>query len=130
MVPGERLTRTRAFAAGGALLLAVAGCGTRAARDAARPPRPAAARPFERLSQYALFDGDPVAQHAAEGVIPYDLNSALFSDYAEKYRFVKLPPATHATYSDDQVFEFPVGTIIAKTFAFPPTRASHRGGGG
>ena len=52
-------------------------------------------------------------------MIPYDLNSALFSDYAEKYRFVKLPPGTHATYSDDDAFEFPVGTVIAKTFAYP-----------
>ena len=55
----------------------------------------------------------------AEGVIPYDLNSALFSDYAEKYRFVKLPAGTHATYRDVDAFEFPVGTVIAKTFAYP-----------
>ena len=55
----------------------------------------------------------------AEGVIPYDLNSALFSDYAEKFRFVKLPPGTHATYRDADAFEFPVGTVIAKTFAYP-----------
>ena len=48
--------------------------------------------PFEKLSQYGLFAGDPAAQQPAEGVIPYDLNSALFSDYAEKFRFVKLPP--------------------------------------
>jgi uncharacterized repeat protein (TIGR03806 family) len=52
-------------------------------------------------------------------VIPYVLRSALFSDYAEKYRFIKLPPGTHATYSADDVFDFPVGTVIAKTFAFP-----------
>ena len=55
----------------------------------------------------------------AEGVIPYDLNSALFSDYAEKFRFVKLPAGTHATYRDADAFEFPVGTVIAKTFAYP-----------
>ena len=83
------------------------------------PPAPAQTQPFERLSQYLLFEGDPALQRAAEGVIPYDLNSALFSDYAEKYRFIKLPPDTHATYSPDDVFEFPVGTVIAKTFAFP-----------
>jgi uncharacterized repeat protein (TIGR03806 family) len=52
-------------------------------------------------------------------VIPYDLNSALFSDYADKLRFIKLPSGTHATYRDDDVFDFPVGTVIAKTFAFP-----------
>ena len=99
------------------LLLAVSGCGTRGVPEAvpAAPP----ARPFEKLSQYALFAGDPAAQVPAEGVIPYDLNSPLFSDYAEKYRFVKLPPGTHATYRDADVFELPVGTVIAKTFAYP-----------
>jgi uncharacterized repeat protein (TIGR03806 family) len=55
----------------------------------------------------------------AEGVIPYDLNSALFSDYAEKYRFLKLPPGGQAIYRASDVFEFPVGTVIAKTFAYP-----------
>ena len=57
--------------------------------------------------------------YPAGGVVPYDLNSPLFSDYATKYRFVRLPPGTSAVYRDEDVFEFPVGTIIAKTFAYP-----------
>ena len=52
-------------------------------------------------------------------MIPYDLNSALFSDYAEKFRFIKIPGGMHATYRDPGAFEFPVGTVIAKTFAYP-----------
>ena len=105
----------------GLLLLAAAGCGSRAAREEVTSPAPVPtpSRPFEKLSQYGLFAGDPAAQVPAEGVIPYDLNSALFSDYAEKFRFVKLPPGTHATYRDSDAFEFPVGTVIAKTFAYP-----------
>ena len=91
-----------------------------AAAGTASPPRRG---PFEKLSQYGLFAGDPAAQQPADGVIPYDLNSALFSDYAEKFRFIKLPPGTHATYRDDDAFEFPVGTVIAKTFAYPARRA-------
>ena len=63
--------------------------------------------------------GRPRRARAGRGVIPYDLNSPLFSDYAEKYRFVKLPAGTHATYRDDDAFDFPVGTVIAKTFAYP-----------
>ena len=110
--PGAFFTRVGAL-----LVLVASGCGTRAVREGI--PTPAPARPFEKLSQYALFAGDPAAQVPAEGVIPYDLNSPLFSDYAEKYRFVKLPPGTHATYRDVDVFEFPVGTVIAKTFAYP-----------
>src|SRR5262249_607491 len=52
-------------------------------------------------------------------VLPYDLNTPLFSDYANKYRFVWMPPGSSAEYRDDVPFEFPVGTILAKTFAFP-----------
>lgn len=71
------------------------------------------------LSAYALWEGDMVDQVPAEGVIPYDLNSPLFSDYAYKYRFVKLPPGESAEYRESDVFEFPVGTVIAKTFGYP-----------
>jgi uncharacterized repeat protein (TIGR03806 family) len=52
-------------------------------------------------------------------VIPYDLNTPLFSDYATKYRFVWMPPGTSATYSDTEAFDFPAGAIFSKTFAFP-----------
>ena len=101
------------------VMLAVSGCGARVAPETGRTVPAAPLKPIERLSQYQLFDGDPIAQQPAPGVIPYDLNSALFSDYAEKHRFIKLPPRTHATYNQDDVFEFPIGTVIAKTFAFP-----------
>jgi uncharacterized repeat protein (TIGR03806 family) len=73
----------------------------------------------EKLSEFGLFVGNGSTQEPAEGVIPYDLNSPLFSDYTEKFRFVKLPPGTSAEYREDEAFEFPVGTIIAKTFAYP-----------
>ena len=82
-------------------------------------PVVASAEPLEKLSQYALFTGDGSTQEPAAGVIPYDLNTPLFSDYAEKYRFIKLPPGTHATYKSDDVFDLPVGTVIAKTFTYP-----------
>ncbi len=75
--------------------------------------------PLQKLSGYELFSGDPSAQQPAAGVIPYDVNTPLFSDYAQKFRFVKLPPGTSATYHETEAFEFPVGTVIAKTFAYP-----------
>ena len=66
-----------------------------------------------------MFIGHAGALHPNHGVLPYDLNTPLFSDYAAKYRFVWMPPGTAAQYREDQVFDFPVGTILAKTFAFP-----------
>lgn len=48
----------------------------------------------------------------------YELNTQLFSDHSTKHRRVKLPPGQRITYRADGVFEFPVGTVIAKSFAF------------
>jgi uncharacterized repeat protein (TIGR03806 family) len=72
-----------------------------------------------KLSAFGLFAGPPAEQRPAEGVVPYDLTTPLFSDYSEKYRFVKLPTGTSATYQADLAFDFPVGTVLAKTFSYP-----------
>src|SRR5262249_30816737 len=73
----------------------------------------------QKLSEYGLFTGDGSKQQPVAGVVPYDLNTPLFSDYTEKLRFVRLPMGQSAQYHPDNVFEFPVGTVIAKTFAYP-----------
>jgi uncharacterized repeat protein (TIGR03806 family) len=98
------------------LMLLIAGC--RSHREAPEV-LDLTADPPEKLSAYGLFHGNGSTQEPADGVVPYDLNSPLFSDYAAKYRFVRLPPGTSAVYRDEDVFEFPVGTIIVKTFAYP-----------
>ena len=71
------------------------------------------------LSDYRLF-GDatnPLTDPNGNG-IRYNLNIPLFSDYANKYRFVFVPEGSAAAYRNQEVFDFPVGTIIAKTFSF------------
>ncbi len=75
-----------------------------------------------KLSEYGLFDGDLAEQQPAVGVFPYELNTALFSDYAAKFRFIRVPEGTQVKYKPRDVFEFPVGTVIAKTFAYPADR--------
>lgn len=76
--------------------------------------------PFpQQLSDWHLFNGKQSKLRPNSGVVPYDLNTPLFSDYADKYRFVWMPPGTSATYREDGPFDFPVGTILAKSFAFP-----------
>jgi parallel beta-helix repeat protein len=69
------------------------------------------------LSDYRLFAdaNNPLANPNGGGII-YDLNTPLFTDYANKYRFVFVPEGTQAAYRSTEVFDFPVGTIIAKTF--------------
>ena len=72
--------------------------------------------PAPRLSAYRLFDrsGAPMA-----GVQRYTLNTPLFSDHAEKTRHVWMPPGTRAQYRSTGPLDFPLGTTLVKSFAFP-----------
>ena len=73
----------------------------------------------EKLSGWRLFRGDLARQEPNEGVLPYDLNTPLFSDYATKWRFVWMPKGTSAQYRGEEAFEFPQGAVLVKTFAYP-----------
>lgn len=68
------------------------------------------------LSDYRLFASASNPLSNANGGVIYDLNTPLFTDYANKYRFVFIPEGAKAAYRATEVFDFPVGTIIAKTF--------------
>jgi uncharacterized repeat protein (TIGR03806 family) len=74
--------------------------------------------PAATLDAYRLFDSAGVDRPAA-GVTPYALNTPLFSDYALKFRAVALPPGKQAAYTASGVLDFPVGTTLIKTFAYP-----------
>lgn len=73
----------------------------------------------EKLSAWGLFQGSGWTLEPQAGVIPYTVNTPLFSDYAEKYRTVWMPPGQAAQYRDSEAFDFPVGTILSKTFMYP-----------
>ena len=75
--------------------------------------------PKTRLSDYGFFSGDIRLQQPAAGVIPYSLNTPLFSDHAEKLRFVRVPEGQIVSYNDTATFDFPVGAALVKTFYFP-----------
>ncbi|MEZ5960326.1 MAG: hypothetical protein R3C30_07840 [Hyphomonadaceae bacterium] len=76
----------------------------------------AAERPPELLAYH--FFRDAGARTPNERVTPYDLNTPLYSDGALKFRYVYIPAGQQAQYREDGVFEFPVGTVLIKTFAF------------
>mgnify|MGYP005725393455 CR=1 FL=1 len=73
----------------------------------------------QKLSDYGFFEGDLADLNPIKGVIPYDLNTPLFSDYAYKSRFIQVPDGKTAAYNETDVLVFPVGTHIIKTFYFP-----------
>jgi uncharacterized repeat protein (TIGR03806 family) len=71
------------------------------------------------LSEYGFFEGALKELNPAAGVTPYQLNAALFSDYAFKARFVKLPAGAKAVYNAEDVLDFPIGTTLIKNFYYP-----------
>lgn len=73
---------------------------------------------FSRLSEYGFFSGDLNKLVPAEFVYPYTLNAALFSDYAEKERFLYLPEGKKLEYVDDDNFSYPDGCILIKNFFY------------
>lgn len=74
----------------------------------------------ESLSEWGQLASQDGQLVLSNGVTPYTLNSALFSDYALKLRTVWLPDgAEPAGYEPIESFDFPVGTVITKTFYYP-----------
>lgn len=74
--------------------------------------------PALTLADYKLF-ADRAGRNPAPGVRAYTLNTPLFSDYAEKFRYAYLPPGSRAAYTEAGVLDFPVGTTLIKSFAYP-----------
>jgi uncharacterized repeat protein (TIGR03806 family) len=109
----------RALGAAAGLVLLLAGC-----THAPTPVRFFAEGRPQQLSEWHVLMRDGSRLELNGRVVPYDLNTPLFSDYAHKLRTVWLPPGTTAHYSATDTFEFPVGTIISKTFYYPRARGA------
>lgn len=112
-----------AFLAVGALAFAGA-IVARAAPGSAEPTRQvnetailADAMP-RTLAEFGFF-ADSAAQTPGRGVVPYELNVPLYSDGAEKLRFVYVPAAKQAKSMGPDLLDLPVGSALIKTFAFP-----------
>jgi len=69
------------------------------------------------LSEYRFFVL-PQTQAPARDVHPYALSTPLWSDGADKLRFIYLPQGTRLTADGEGLLQFPVGAAIIKTFAF------------
>jgi len=71
------------------------------------------------LSDWGIIELDGQRLQVNEAVVVYDLNTALFSDYALKLRTVFVPQGQSASYHPTETFDMPVGSIISKTFFYP-----------
>jgi uncharacterized repeat protein (TIGR03806 family) len=75
-----------------------------------RPPFP------KKLSESGLFT--KVKGHVVQpALIPYSVNSPLWSDGTHKERFIALPGTNQITFSEGGGWKFPEETVLVKSFA-------------
>jgi hypothetical protein len=79
----------------------------------------------ERLSLTGLYAADPGGQ-LAPGVRTFRPRFELWSDGADKRRFIWLPPGARIDTSDMDSWQFPVGTKVWKEFARAGVRVETR----
>ncbi len=76
----------------------------------------------KRLSQTGLFE-DVVSEGPAPGVIPYSVNSPLWSDGAIKKRWLAVPNDQTIGFAAQGAWDFPEGSVLVKSFAFATLQA-------
>jgi uncharacterized repeat protein (TIGR03806 family) len=69
----------------------------------------------ERLSLTLAFS-DLASLETAPGILPYAVQSPLWSDGAQKRRYVALPSGSHVGFSEHGAWTFPEGTVFIKHF--------------
>ncbi len=72
----------------------------------------------EQLDAYGVLKSDGKTLTLQGNTMVYALASPLFTDYALKFRTITLPAGAHVGYKPEGVLDFPVGTIISKTFYY------------
>lgn len=70
------------------------------------------------LSEWQLLTHSNGKLQRASDTQIYSINTPLFADYTLKLRTISLPEGTQAKYADYAVLDFPVGTVISKTFYY------------
>jgi uncharacterized repeat protein (TIGR03806 family) len=68
------------------------------------------------LSAFGFFNGS--ADKASPLLIPYRLRTPLFSDYAEKQRFIYLPVGEGIDIDPSGKLSFPLGSALIKSFGY------------
>lgn len=75
--------------------------------------------PYPQLSQYGFFKGKMQRLQPAIGVLPYEMATPLFTDYAHKARFVWMPAGAQAQVDERGYIVFPEHTVLIKNFYYP-----------
>ena len=68
-----------------------------------------------QLSEWGCFEAVDTTKFSNR-VIPYDINALLWSDHADKGRFMAIPDGTSIDVDAEGRFDYPVGSVIGKHF--------------
>lgn len=69
--------------------------------------------PYDSLSRYHFFSGDMADLDPVQGVLPYDVITPLFADFALKKRFIWMPEGVTSRYVGDGVsLDFDDGAVL------------------
>jgi hypothetical protein len=72
----------------------------------------------KKLSATGLYDNIASPKRkVTEGIKPYHVNVALWSDGAHKTRWIQVPAGTHVVPTDTDYYNFPNKTVFIKNFA-------------
>ena len=82
-----------------------------------------APKPPRTLEAFGFFE-DPSAMRPSKGVVRYDITAPLFSDYAEKDRFIYTPEVLDP--DTDGILPFPIGSALIKTFRYGTRKVETR----
>ena len=81
-------------------------------------PHDLAGVPFENLSEYEFFKGDMANLTPSAKMIGFDLTTPLFTDFAQKKRFLFVPDGETVAYNPTDFLEFPIGSMLVKNFYY------------
>ena len=73
----------------------------------------------QKISDYNIYEGDPRNLITTSNYFEYEIKTPLFTDYAYKHRAIYIPSNKKILYQEREVLDFPIGTIISKTFYYP-----------
>lgn len=79
-----------------------------------------AGKGHDLLSSYNFFEGNvaDLIPNSEAGVLPYDLNMPLFSDYALKKRFIYVPEGVSIPFDTAGILDLPEGSVLIKHFYY------------
>ncbi len=102
---------------GSALILLAAACSPKAQKITAFMEQNPS-----NLSAWGVVAVRGKALTLGQDVVPYDLNTPLYTDAAHKLRTLWIPPGKTTQYREGGALDFPVGTVLSKTFYYPKAK--------